>query len=664
MSPTEVVWRAVDEAHRASWARRQVRPGESFALPPGLVDPRDFPSRLPAEVSRRVPVQAAAAVVSAARSLLEGDWTVLGTPRPDILAPDWFRDPVTGRRAPEHELAFRIDHRDEAVTGNVKSVWELSRHHHLTMLATAWWLTHDEQYAEAVDRQLRSWWTANPFLSGVHWTSGIELGVRLLSWVWIRRLLDEWPKVTDLFESNETALAQIWWHQRHLQAFRSRGSSANNHAVLEAAGRAAAACAFPWYAESARWRDDALEEFQSTFAANTFPTGLNRELASDYHRFVAETGLLVAAEAAAAGCPVSGATWERLTACLDAAAAVVDDTGRPPRQGDGDEGRALVVDDPHRDPWSLLLDLGATVVGAQEWWPVSHGSVLATAVGALAGGSRAATDRPTERPTIFPDGGMTILRSRPGDEAGVWCRCDGGPHGFLSIAAHAHADALSIEVRQHGVDILADPGTYCYHGDPEWRSYFRSTRAHNTVEVDGRNQSEEGGPFLWTRHTSTVVGRAQTHGLPVQTWSAHHDGYGRPGRPVRHARTVQLDVPQRRIRVEDSLTGVGRHSVAVFFHLGPEVTAELAGNSATLSWPGTGGTAVHGRLELPAELVWTAHRGEIAPILGWYSPGFGERVPSTTLAGRGVLDRSLALTTVLLLAGGVGGTEMNGSLHE
>jgi hypothetical protein len=51
----------------------------------------------------------------------------------------------------------------------------------------------------------------------------------------------------------------------------------------------------------------------------------------------------------------------------------------------------------------------------------------------------------------------------------IWCRCDHGPLGFLSVAAHGHADALSLEVRCGGVDVLADPGTYCYHGEREWR---------------------------------------------------------------------------------------------------------------------------------------------------------------------------------------------------
>ena len=61
---------------------------------------------------------------------------------------------------------------------------------------------------------------------------------------------------------------------------------------------------------------------------------------------------------------------------------------------------------------------------------------------------------------------------------------------------------MSLEVRYGGVDVLADPGTYCYHGEPAWRSYFRSTIAHNTLELGGRNQSGEGGPFLWLRHAN------------------------------------------------------------------------------------------------------------------------------------------------------------------
>jgi len=49
-------------------------------------------------------------------------------------------------------------------------------------------------------------------------------------------------------------------------------------------------------------------------------------------------------------------------------------------------------------------------------------------------------------------------------------------------------------------------------------------------------------------------------------------------------------------------------------------------------------------MELPSELSWTAHRGEIDPPLGWYSAGFGRKEPSTTLVGSGTPGH---LTTLL-----------------
>lgn len=654
MSPAEVAARTADQARRAGWARRQVPVGAPTRLPPGLLDDRQLPTPLPTGTRDRVPEEARARTVAAADRLLAGQWSLLGTPRPDIAAPDWFLDPVTGRSAPQDRLAFRIDHRDEDETGNVKSVWELSRHHHLTVLAGAWWLTGDDVYADVVADQLRSWWSANPFLSGVHWTSGIELGVRLISWAWVRRLLHEWPKVEDLFDTNEEALQQLWWHQRFLASFRSRGSSANNHAVAEAAGQLVATCAFPWFAESRSWGDEAAERFERDLRRNTFRSGVNRELATDYHRFVTELGLVAATEATAAGRTLDEVTWQALTASVDAAAAMLDETGRPPRQGDGDEGRGLVLDDPDTEPWRVLLDLGTATVGRADWWPGSPGSVAAVAVGALlppqALPSRTGTARPTTAPRHFRDAGMYLLRTPPEDGPEIWCRCDAGPHGHLSIAAHAHADALSVEVRYGGVDVLVDPGTYCYHGEPAWRSYFRSTLAHNTVEVDGENQSVEGGPFLWSTHATSKTSYADVGDLRVQTWTAHHDGYARLDPMAGHERTVSLDRDRRMLSIRDELTASSDHRLRLAFHLGPEVEVRLDGHTAELSWGGVDGD-VAAQLRLPEQLAWSVHRGETKPVLGWYSPRFGQRVPTTTLLGTGRLLDSLRLESDLLFPG-------------
>ena len=647
MSPEEMAQRGLDQVRRSTWASRQVPVGGTVGGPPGILANREFASAVPFDERSRVSTETRDAVVAAADRLLAGEWSLLGQARPDIAAPDWFLDPISGTRAPQERLAFSIDHRDESETGNVKAVWELSRHHHLTVLASAWWLTHDDAYADLVAGQLRSWWRENPFLSGVHWTSGIELGVRLTSWVWIRRLLDEWPKVGDLFETNDDALRQIWWHQRFLSAFHSRGSSGNNHAVAEAVGQLVAACAFPWYAESQRWRVEAAQRLERSLAANTFESGVNRELATDYHRFVTELGLVAAVEADSAGHPLGSATWALLTASLDAAAWMLDETGRPPRQGDGDEGRALVVDDPDEDPWAGLLAIGAAVVGPQPWWPETSDSVEAHLLGALAA-RRARRTGSAEPPSAMADAGMFVLRTPPEDGPEIWCRCDGGPHGYLSIAAHAHADALSVEVRYGGVDVLADPGTYCYHGEPEWRSYFRSTRAHNTIELGGANQSVEGGPFLWTTQAETTVKEAAPGaGHGSQTWSGQHSGYLRLKVPAVHGRTVTLEPSSRHVSIVDRVTSRGVVPLRMTLHLGPAVTARMNGTVAELTWQTDDGE-VSADLHLPSQLRWTAHRGETDPILGWYSPRFGERVPTTALLGTGACERELELRTLLV----------------
>ena len=559
-----------------------------------------------------------------------------------MVRPDWFRDPVTNRRSAPDCYAFRIDHRSEEQTGNLKQVWEISRLQHLTLLATAWFLSREEKYACRIADHLRSWWQQNPFLSGIHWTSGIELGVRLISLAWIRRLLDDWPGVADLFERNALALRQIHWHQQYLAAFPSRGSSANNHVIAEAAGQLVASCAFPWFPESERWRRKSARLLERELIRNTFPSGIGRELASDYQCFIAELGFLAAVEAEASGYPLSTITWERLCAMADSAAALVDERLRPPRQGDSDEGRALLLDAPTSNQWPSLLALGDALVGRLDWWPGPPADAGSSIIGALAQVKHQIEGRPGKRPSRFPDAGTTLLRTTGGNE--VWCRCDGGPHGYLSIAAHAHADALSVEVRHAGVDILADPGTYCYHGEEAWRSYFRSTIAHNTVELGGLSQSSEGGPFMWMRHAHAREVEAIDDG-DIARWTAEHDGYASLNPPALHRRSVLLDRASRSIDIIDEIEG-GRHELRLAFHLGPEVQADLEESCAVLRWP-TASAPGAARLELPPGLRWSLHCGETDPILGWYSHGLGQRIPAFSLIGYGRSESGAPLATRL-----------------
>ena len=126
---------------------------------------------------------------------------------------------------------------------------------------------------------------------------------------------------------------------------------------------------------------------------------------------------------------------------------------------------------------------------------------------------------------------------------------------------------------------------------------------------------------------------------PDRVWQASHTGYRR----TTHRRRVTLAAPK--MTVQDWIDATAPQPVLLTFHLGPDVTADLQGGIARLTWPG--GSA---RAELPCLLGWQMHRGEQDPPFGWYSRGFGHREPATVLAGRGTLPPGTVLESRFTLA--------------
>jgi hypothetical protein len=688
MRPAEIVHRVDDEARKRVWRHRPPSPpvpNRSRAAPV-----------VPAELTERVDPEARAALVAEAEELLNGRWMMFGRQRHDMHADvDWYLDFVGGRRAPEEVYSLGIDHRDEARVGNIKFVWEPARHHHLTLLAMAYALTDDERFAVRVDRELRNYWAATPFLRGIHWTSGIELGIRLLAWTWIRRLLDHWPAAPALFEDNPVFVDHLGRHQQWIASLGSHGSSANNHVIAEAAGQFVAASAFPRFEDSRRWQHAAAEQLAQELSSQTFADGSNRELASDYHGFVLELGLVAWVEAVLVAHPVAPRLAEPLAAAMDALQVMVDSAGRPHRQADSDDAHGLLVDPVDYHRWASLLRTAPLVVEPAGWWVdpdrlggSGSGADVRSAVFASCVANRA-EPRPRggwaardaqrgsavegARPAQLPEAGLTFLR-RPGrhpaprgssplePRADIWCCIDHGPHGYLSTAAHAHADALAIEVRVDGVEVVADPGTYCYHGEPEWRDHFRSTAAHATVMLDDADQSKMAGPFLWA--TKAVTHLEAATGLDdgaVAMVQASHDGYRSIG--LLHRRRVELHRNVGALVVVDAFHRIGNGPpdrsipIQVGFPLGPSVEAELVGSAdasgrgprhqstgshgdspgegaagevqARLHWPGGGAS-----LGLDGDLRWVVLRGSELPRAGWYSARFGTKRPMFALVGR------------------------------
>ena len=251
--------------------------------------------------------------------------------------------------------------------------------------------------------------------------------------------------------------------------------------------------------------------------------------------------------------------------------------------------------------------------------------------------------RPVPRPgrPHFADAGMTILRRARRPTGGeIWCRCDGGPHGFLSIAAHAHADALSVEVRHDGVDVLADPGTYCYHGEPAWRALLpldarRTTPWSSTAPTSPCRVARSCGPGTPEPGAgrSASSRRAPRAGRPSTTATAAADSR------LCTAGRSSSTATRRTLRVVDEVDSPLRPRPAGWRSTSARSsTADCDGARALLSWTPTAATQRSAVLELPDRLRWTAHRGELDPPLGWYSAGFGRREPATTLVGHGRIE--------------------------
>ena len=137
----------------------------------------------------------------------------------------------------------------------------------------------------------------------------------------------------------------------------------------------------------------------------------------------------------------------------------------------------------------------------------------------------------------FPEGGYYILGCDFETENEIRLIADAGPVGYLSIAAHGHADALAFTLSVGGMEFLIDPGTYAYHTQSRWRWYFRGTIAHNTVCVDGKDQSQSGGNFMWMKKARAGCSLWSST-AESDVFAGWHDGYTRLADPVTHRRRI------------------------------------------------------------------------------------------------------------------------------
>jgi hypothetical protein len=529
-------------------------------------------------------------------------------------------------------FAPAIDYRDYAVTGDAKLVWEPNRHQHLVVLGRAYRLSGDRRYAEKAVHEIEGWIRQCPFGMGMNWRSPLELAIRLINWVWTYELIDGSGAVTS--EHMARVLSVAYRHLWDISRKYSRYSSANNHLVGEAAGVFIGSTYFASLKHARMWQARSREILLREIIRQTHGDGGHRELAMGYHLFVLEFFLLAGLVARNVGEEFPAAYWERLERMFEFVAAFAEGGEPLPMFNDCDDGYVLRLSE-GRDRVRNLLGVGAVLFGRRDFKDLAadSGEAVYWLLGPEGHEFFRRMDAPRApdaiRSRALAGSGFYLLQSgalNGSDRVSVAFDC--GALGFGSIAAHGHADALSFTLRASGMDVFVDPGTYDYFTYPDWRNYFRSTRAHNTIVVDGCDQSEMLGPFLWGRRASARCIRWEPKD-DGGTVSGEHDGYARLADPVIHRRTIVLAGRVGEVVITDELIGEGQHTADQHFHLAER--CQLRQDGPNLYGIDCGATKA--TLRADPRLAVEVFRASEAPRAGWSSRGYHDRRPSATLVG-------------------------------
>jgi len=567
----------------------------------------------------------AARCIAEADDLLAGRLTLFGRTIETGRGVNWNYE-FNAQRATPLRYAGSIDYRDHREVGDCKWAWEPSRHQHLVILGRAYRLTGDSRYAALVVEHIESWIEQCPVGMGMQWRSPLELAIRLINWVWALSLIEPAGVVTA--SSAERMLAVAYQHMRDVSRKYSKYSSANNHTIGEAAGVYIGAAYWPQLVEAGQWRAEAKRILIEEIDRQVLPDGVHAELAVGYHLFVLQFLTLAGLASRRIGDDFPQAYWDRLEKMYTYVAALLEG-GAPPLFNDCDDGFVLNLSK-GAGAFADWLDVGARLFArndfAAEAGEASHW-LLGSRSDASASDRKAAVT--TLKSRSFDDAGLYLLQSgHCGSADRISLTFDCGALGFGSIAAHGHADALSFTLRIGGHDVLVDPGTYDYFTHRAWRDYFRGTRAHNTIVVNGRDQSIPVGLFNWREKAAARRLKFETNG-EMSVVEGEHDGYLASAGVV-HRRRIELDGANRRIHIVDHLTGGSEFDLAYFLHFSEQCDVSIEGDNIVRI--AMSGASL--RLSIDSCVDIEIVKGDEAGLCGWVSRRYHGKTAVPTLRGR------------------------------
>lgn len=503
---------------------------------------------------------------------------------------------------------------------DLKFIWEPARFGWAFTLGRAYHISGDEKYALAFWKYFEEFIDGNPAYLGPHWMNGQEVALRLMAIAWAGQVLAAAAASTP--ERRLALIRSIAEHAIRIPpTLVYARSQNNNHLVVEAAGlfTAGAALDYPqWRAQGRRWLNDALRDQISTY-------GEYIQHSSNYHRLMLQSVLWVDAILRGRSERWPYATLEALMRASHWLFSMIDpESGRAPNLGANDGALILPLASAAFDDFRPTVQAAAraylrTGLPPGSWDELSLWLAL-----------------PASSRTADSDAYMVEhLRGR-----NSW--------GYLRASRFrsrlSHMDQLHFDLWWQGHNVAQDAGTYLYNAASPWDNPLVSTRVHNTVTIDGRDQMTRGGRFLtldWFPAYSRRVLEVDEHILGRML--SYHKGYRRLG--IRHER-ISTVFADEHWEIRDNLifTKPGEHVFRLHWLLMDgewDVKSRESGIVMRIKTPyGLIALGITHSLSQDDDCRITLVRagelvhgaGAVLPFEGWASPDYGLKVPALSLA--------------------------------
>jgi len=555
---------------------------------------------------------------------------------------DWHRDPTNEHRWPADSHWARAVRGGHGRT-DVKFTWEAGRFPQTYFLARAAALDHlaAPDFATAFSSQAVSFIERNPPGHGLHWSSGQEIALRHLAWLFGIHVFSAFGLVSDsLRMAVGRSLAASGAHiARHIEY--ARDSVYNNHLLSEALGLYVAGSLLPGV-EPERWRAQGLKLLSEGADRQVYSDGASIQDSHNYHRVAMQVYLWATAfaRANAEKAPLSWiAAMER---SLDFLLAHQNDTdGRLPNYGSNDGSNPLILTTTDFSDFRPVLQALSVASRGERIYTLGPWDEMAAW---LFGPEALELPRRILKKTSvsFAASGYHVLRAT-GTDSFCAFRCGSILDRFSQI------DMLHLDVWWRGQNVLTDAGSYLYNGPAAWHNHFLRTGSHNTVQIDGSEQMPHVRQFKTLYRTQAKL----THFEDTAEWAiceGEHYGYLSEDKCI-HRRSVLFLKDHDVWVIADTISGEGSHRARLHWLAGNH-PHDFDSKSARLRLDtpvGQFSVTVLDRTGTPSRTVDVAS-GVEQPPRGWLSRYYGEKVPVPSLAATEI--GPLPITFVTLACSG------------